>query len=84
MTAASGTCYLNGHWLPLAEASVPVLDRGFIFGDAVYEVIPVDTVELDGAPLRAPFRAAEHFARLARSLAAVRSTPRPGWRCWRS
>lgn len=61
-------CYLNGEWTPLAEARVPVLDRGFIFGDGVYEVIPVDTV--DG--VRAPFRIEEHFARLSRSLAAVR------------
>jgi D-alanine transaminase len=63
-----GTCYLNGDWLPLAEARVPVLDRGFIFGDGVYEVIPVDTV--DG--IRAPFQARPHYARLQRSLDAVR------------
>jgi D-alanine transaminase len=63
-----GTCYLNGEWLPLAEARIPVLDRGFIFGDGVYEVIPVDTV--DG--IRAPFQARPHFARLQRSLDAVR------------
>jgi D-alanine transaminase len=63
-----GTCYLNGRWLPLAEATVPVLDRGFIFGDGVYEVIPVDTV--DG--IRAPFHARPHYARLQRSLDAVR------------
>lgn len=63
------TCYLDGQWQPLACAKVYVLDRGFIFGDGVYEVIPVDTIE---PGLRAPFRAREHFARLARSLAAVR------------
>ena len=57
------TCYLNGQWLPLAQATVSVLDRGFIFGDGVYEVVPVDTV--DG--VRAPFRAEPHFARLQRS-----------------
>ena len=62
-----GTCFLNGRWQPLANAQVSVLDRGFIFGDGVYEVIPIDT--LDG--LRAPFRAADHFARLGRSLAAI-------------
>jgi len=62
------TCHLNGQWLPLADARVSVLDRGFIFGDGVYEVVPVDTV--DG--VRAPFRAAEHCARFARSMAAVR------------
>ena len=58
------TCFLNGVWRPLGEATISVLDRGFIFGDGVYEVIPVDTV--DGS--RAPFRAPEHFARLQRSL----------------
>jgi D-alanine transaminase len=63
-----GTCYLNGEWVPLAEARIPVLDRGFIFGDGVYEVIPVDTV--DG--IRAPFHARQHFDRLQRSLDAVR------------
>jgi D-alanine transaminase len=62
------TCYLNGEWTPIAEAKIPVLDRGFIFGDGVYEVIPVDTV----GGVRAPFRAHQHFERLARSLAGVR------------
>ena len=62
------TCYLNGEWTALADAKVSVLDRGFIFGDGVYEVIAVDTV--DG--IRAPFRAAAHFARLQRSLDAIR------------
>ncbi len=61
-------CYLNGQWTALIDAKVSVLDRGFIFGDGVYEVIAVDTV--DG--MRAPFRANEHFARLQRSLDAVR------------
>jgi len=62
------TCYLNGEWTALSEAKVSVLDRGFIFGDGVYEVISVDT--LDG--VRAPFRAREHFVRLQRSLDQVR------------
>lgn len=57
-------CYLDGRWLPLSEARVPVLDRGFLFGDAVYEVIPVYSLR--------PFRFADHMARLSRSLAAVR------------
>ena len=61
-------CYLNGEWTTLADAKVSVLDRGFIFGDGIYEVVSVDT--LDG--VRAPFRAIEHFARLQRSLDAVR------------
>jgi D-alanine transaminase len=55
--------YLNGVFLPLAEARVPVLDRGFIFGDAVYEVIPVYA--------RAPFRLEQHLARLEQSLAGL-------------
>lgn len=56
--------YLNGEFLPLDEARVPVLDRGFIFGDGVYEVIPVYS--------RRPFRLPEHLKRLQRSLDAVR------------
>ena len=56
--------FLNGRFLPLEQATVPVLDRGFIFGDGVYELIPVYS--------RAPFRMHEHLARLERSLAAVR------------
>jgi D-alanine transaminase len=56
--------YLNGEFLPLDQARVPVLDRGFIFGDGVYEVIPVYS--------RRPFRLPQHFERLARSLAAIR------------
>lgn len=53
--------YLNGTFLPLAEAHVSVLDRGFIFGDGVYEVIPVYERRL--------FRLAEHLDRLENSLA---------------
>jgi len=55
--------FLNGTFLPLEEAKVPVLDRGFIFGDGVYEVVPVYS--------KVPFRLEEHLARLERSLAAV-------------
>ena len=62
------TCYLNGEWMPLAEARIPVLDRGFIFGDGVYEVVPVDAIGQG----RAPFRARQHFERLQRSLDGVR------------
>ena len=60
----SETAYLNGQFLPLAEARIPVLDRGFIFGDGVYEVIPVYS--------RRPFRLPEHLRRLQHSLDAVR------------
>jgi len=56
--------YLNGDFMPLENARVSVLDRGFIFGDSVYEVIPVYS--------RHPFRLAEHLARLRNSLDAVR------------
>ena len=59
--------YLNGEFMPLENARVSVLDRGFIFGDGVYEVIP--------AYSRRPFRLAEHLARLHRSLEAVRLEP---------
>jgi D-alanine transaminase len=58
------TCYLNGRFLPIEEATIPVLDRGFIFGDGVYEVIPVYR--------RVPFRLEGHLARLRRSLDAIR------------
>jgi D-alanine transaminase len=61
------TAYLNGEFLPLAEARVPVMDRGFLFGDGVYEVIPVYS--------RRPFRLAEHLLRLSASLAAIRLEP---------
>jgi len=55
--------YLNGELVPLKDARVSVLDRGFIFGDAVYEVIPVYN--------RIPHRLAGHLARLRGSLAAI-------------
>ncbi len=57
-------CYLNGEFLPLDEAKISVLDRGFIFGDAIYEVIPVYR--------RKPLRLAAHLARLNRSLSEIR------------
>ncbi len=56
--------FLNGAWLPLNEARISVLDRGFIFGDGIYDVVP--------AYAGHPFRMAQHLARLQRSLAAVR------------
>ncbi len=58
------TVYLNGSWLALENARISVLDRGFIFGDGVYEVIPVYQ--------RRPFRLEAHLARLEHSLAGVR------------
>ena len=56
--------YLNGEFMPIEQARVPVLDRGFIFGDGVYEVIPVYS--------RHPFRLAEHLRRLQASLDGIR------------
>ena len=57
-------CYLNGEYVPIADAKVSVLDRGFIFGDGIYEVVPVYAKKL--------FRFDEHMARLGRSLAKLR------------
>lgn len=64
MTNTSPIVYLNGKFLPLEQAFVPVLDRGFIFGDGVYEVIPAYGGRL--------FRLAEHLARLDHSLSGIR------------
>jgi len=68
---ATEIIYLNGEFMPLEEARIPVLDRGFIFGDGVYEVIPVYS--------RHPFRLPEHLKRsgpgsLTISLRATRAT----------
>jgi len=56
--------YLNGEYVRLGDANVSVLDRGFIFGDGIYEVVP--------AYKRKPFRMDAHLARLERSLAAIK------------
>ncbi len=58
------TIYLNGQYLPIEQATVSVLDRGFIFGDGVYEVIPVYS--------RRAFRLEEHLMRLQHSLDGIR------------
>ena len=58
------TVFLNGGLLPIEQATVSVLDRGFIFGDGVYELVPVYS--------RVPFRLEEHLARLERSLGETR------------
>ena len=60
-------CYLNGEYLPLAAARVSPFDRAFLFGDAVYEVVPVYAGR--------PFRLREHLDRLVRSLAGIRMQP---------
>ena len=58
------TCWLNGSYLPLAEARISPLDRGFLFADGVYEVVPVHRGR--------PFRLRQHLERLERSLAEIR------------
>ncbi|MDD5383531.1 MAG: D-amino acid aminotransferase [Gallionella sp.] len=58
------TIYLNGQYMPIEEAKVSVLDRGFIFGDGVYEVIPVYS--------RKAFRLEEHLRRLQHSLDGIK------------
>ena len=58
------TVYLNGQFLPLEDAKVSVLDRGFIYGDGVYELVPVYG--------RKPYRLPQHLARLQRSLDGIR------------
>jgi D-alanine transaminase len=58
------TIYLNGKYIPIEEAKISVLDRGFIFGDGVYEVIPVYS--------RRAFRLTEHLRRLQHSLDGIR------------
>ncbi|MDR2112202.1 MAG: D-amino acid aminotransferase [Candidatus Accumulibacter sp.] len=58
------TAYLNGQFLPLAEARISPLDRGFLYADGAYEVIPVYS--------RHPFRIDEHLRRLQQSLDGIR------------
>lgn len=58
------TAYLNGEFLPLSETRISVMDRGFLFGDGVYEVIPVYGGRL--------FRLEHHLKRLQNSLDAIR------------
>ena len=68
-------CHLNGEFLALRDARISPLDRGFLFADGVYEVMPVFAGR--------PFRFGPHFDRLARSLAEIRMRDphdREGWR----
>jgi D-alanine transaminase len=64
MAEPFATCWLDGDYLPLAEARVSPLDRGFLFADGVYEVVPVHRGR--------PFRLRPHLERLERSLAELR------------
>lgn len=59
--------YVNGEYVPLSKACISVLDRGFIFGDGIYEVVPIYGNQ--------PFRMQEHLNRLDRSLAKLEITP---------
>lgn len=70
------TAYLNGNYLPLEQATVPVMDRGFLFGDSVYEVIPVYGGRC--------FRLQQHLARLEASLAATRIPQPMSWAEWQA
>jgi D-alanine transaminase len=68
-------CYLNGEFTRLPDAKISVMDRGFIFGDGVYEVVPAYTGR--------PFRFEHHMARLDRSLHELRipnPMSHPQWR----
>ena len=67
-------CYLNGEYTPISQAKVSVLDRGFIFGDGIYEVVPVYG--------RRFFRFDQHLARLNRSLAKLRIDNPHGRDAW--
>jgi len=74
--AACDVAWLDGRYLPLAEARISPLDRGFLFGDAVYEGIPV----YDGKV----YRLEEHLDRLERSLRGIRIAPPLPRTAWRS
>lgn len=73
---ASSTCFLNGQYLPLSQAKISVLDRGFIFGDGIYEVVPVY--------YRKPFRLDAHLARFERSTGEIALRSPLGRDDWRA
>jgi D-alanine transaminase len=75
-TLPNTPCHLNGLTLPLNEAKVSVMDRGFIFGDGIYEVAPVYQGKL--------FRFEQHMARMARSLAELRIPNPHSEAAWRA
>jgi D-alanine transaminase len=70
----SAPVFLNGQWLATGAANVSVMDRGFLFGDGVYEVIP--------AYSRQPFRLAQHLARLQQSLDGIQLANPHGMAEW--
>lgn len=67
--------YLNGRYLPIEQAQVSVLDRGFVFGDGIYEVIPIYNGQ--------PFRMEQHLDRLERSLALISLDPGMSRQQWK-
>lgn len=67
--------FLNGRFMPDAEASISVFDRGFVFGDGVYEIVPVYSGH--------PFRLDNHLRRLQASLDAIRLDNPYGMGGWR-
>ena len=69
-------CYLNGEFLPLSEARISPLDRGFLFGDGAYELIPVYS--------RRPFRQDEHLSRLQATLDGIGLANPLGLDAWRA
>ena len=69
------SAYLNGKFLPLAEAKISALDRGFVFGDGVYELVPVYS--------KKPFRLDEHLRRLQGSLDGIRLANPHETKVWR-
>ncbi|MCW8844936.1 MAG: aminotransferase class IV, partial [Gammaproteobacteria bacterium] len=74
MAAALPIAYLNGEFGAINGLRIPVLDRGFLFGDAVYEVVPV----YHGAP----FRNHQHYQRLSRSLQQIQMTAVMDYAAW--
>lgn len=74
--ASLDVAYLNGRFGPLGEMAIPVLDRGFLFGDAIYEVMPVYQGKA--------FRSEPHYRRLERSLQEIRLQPPLDLAQWRA
>jgi D-alanine transaminase len=68
-------CYLNGDFLPLHEARISPLDRGFLYSDGAYEVTPVYAGR--------PFRFTQHHDRLTRSLREIRMEDPLAREAWR-
>ncbi len=68
--------YLNGEYLPISEAKISPMDRGFLFGDGAYELIPVYS--------RHPFRMDEHLSRLEHTLEGIRLPNPLSLAAWRA